>query len=103
MRLVTPPGLAYPITVTRIHSAVGDSIEQNATLFTYRYIGILHNQYDEDTGEFLSLKCDAPFTVPTVALPRATDLTRYDSALTWINPCLLKDGTVLLGGSHHIR
>jgi RNA polymerase II subunit A C-terminal domain phosphatase len=52
MRLVTPPGLAYPITVTRIHVKAGDEIEQNATLFTYRYIGILHNQYDEDTGEF---------------------------------------------------
>ena len=58
---------------------------------------------DEDTGEFLSLKCDALFAVPPILLPRATDLTRYDSALTWSNSCLLKNVAVLLDGLHHIH
>jgi len=50
MRLYTPVGLAYPVTVTKLLRKPGDDIEQNAPLFTYKYLA-LNTEYDENTRE----------------------------------------------------
>ncbi|KAK3110853.1 CTD phosphatase Fcp1, partial [Teratosphaeriaceae sp. CCFEE 6253] len=50
MRLLTSPGLKYPITVTEVLVEAGNEIRQNAPLFTYRYRGTIRDQYDADTG-----------------------------------------------------
>ncbi|TKA77287.1 hypothetical protein B0A55_04335 [Friedmanniomyces simplex] len=50
MRLVTSPGLKYPLTVTKVLIAEGDDIRQNGPIFTYRFRAMLREQYNADTG-----------------------------------------------------
>ncbi|KAF2772458.1 hypothetical protein EJ03DRAFT_306747 [Teratosphaeria nubilosa] len=49
MRITTPEGLAYPITVARIPVSLDDPIDQDAVLFTYKYRG-KREVYNPDTG-----------------------------------------------------
>lgn len=37
MRVHTPRDLAYPLTVTRVHRAAGDDVEENGALFGYKF------------------------------------------------------------------
>ena len=52
MRLSTPGGLAYPITVSKLRCQVGDEIEQNASLFTYSYKARARDFNEETREEF---------------------------------------------------
>lgn len=48
MRLYTPDGLLYPITVTKLQCDVGDEVEQNAPLFTYQYKSLVTEGSEEN-------------------------------------------------------
>ena len=50
MRLYTSPGLAYPLTVTRLLQHDGSTIAQDTPLFTYSYVAT-NIEWDDDAGE----------------------------------------------------
>ncbi|KAK3709941.1 CTD phosphatase Fcp1 [Vermiconidia calcicola] len=52
MRLFTPDGLLYPITVTKLLRRQGDDIQQNAVLFTYRYKSTVE-EWDDETRDYV--------------------------------------------------
>ncbi|KAK4574206.1 CTD phosphatase Fcp1 [Recurvomyces mirabilis] len=51
MRLVTPPGLKYPIAVTKVLVKKGQEVQQNEPLFVYQYRAIVHDVWDKDKRE----------------------------------------------------
>ncbi|KAK0906089.1 CTD phosphatase Fcp1 [Friedmanniomyces endolithicus] len=58
MRLVTSPGLKYPLTVTKVLIEEGGEIQQNDPIFTYRFRAMLREQYNADTGLYDDKEAD---------------------------------------------
>ena len=52
MLLKLPPSLKYPITITKVHKRVGDSVALNDTLFDYTFkVEVLWGSPDGDEDE----------------------------------------------------
>ncbi|KAK5115177.1 hypothetical protein LTR85_009935 [Meristemomyces frigidus] len=57
MRIYTPPGLAYPITVTKLLCREGEDVKENGPLFNYRYLA-KREVWDEDVREHIEKELD---------------------------------------------
>ncbi|KAK4548741.1 hypothetical protein LTR36_008514 [Oleoguttula mirabilis] len=57
MRIYTPPGLAYPITVTKVTCREGEDVKENGALFNYQYRA-KREVWDDDVRENVEKELD---------------------------------------------
>lgn len=57
MRIYTPPGLAYPITVAKLLCREGEDVEENGALFNYQYRA-KREVWDDDLRENVAKELD---------------------------------------------